>query len=754
MHKQAFKWASSLCVMVGMFIFGALFIVSKTGAIENETNIVIYHTNDLHGHVGSVWSDETLKRIGLDIIKSIKSSTPNSILIDSGDATWGTFLSKYSKGQDIIKLMNAAEYDGMTLGNHEFDYGVDSVLELAKMAQFPIVSANTFRNGKRLLENINKGNGRSFIIEIAGKRIGFFGITTEETNRTTIPDNLEGIEFKNELEISQEEVKELKAQKVDIIVAIMHVGVEKSGKITSRDIAKKVSGIDIILDGHSHTEIVEKVNNTVIIQTGIGGANLGKIEIKFVNNTLSINAKLLSAEELGYAYSPDRAVRKMYDEIYEKIAPSLEKVVGRIGNNLYGGTYNSINISRLCETSMGDLICDAMMYRGREILKNSDIKDLPVVAFENGGAVRAKIGAGFIKMEDIYNIFPLDNRLSVQVITPKTLYRVLERGVGKLAISRPYESQFINAFGGFPQVAGITIEVDPTLEPYDYERHSGGRRVTKVVLLDENGKPSDQLYREDDKTQIAFLFNDYALYEYPAIKDTEIKIKDDYLYNILSDYTLKLTYENNFKFSYPLSQNRVTVNTKSFNKYTYESEVTLKDSSGALSSIAVNVSIDDKHNQTMLSNDNGAIKISDLTSGPHVIKIRYGNIVGEVYVNNEIGIKNNICEFTDPSEDEISSVSDIIGQIPYNVTFESRSIIQFARQSYESLTDSQKERIFNYYKLQKSEEKLRILDGETPDSDVAPSYGDKMLFTFILLSICLSGTAIIWMLKNNEEVKN
>lgn len=750
MQRKILKCTIYLCILVAVSMcIGISFI---TFANEKAVDIVIYHTNDLHGNANSVWSDGMLSRIGFDMIKSAKDNTPNSILIDVGDSTWGTQISKYNKGIDIIKLMNAAGYDGMVLGNHEFDYGVEATLECARTANFPVVSANTYKNKELFLKNINGNNGHNFIIEISGKKIGFFGITTEETNRTTIPSNLEGIEFKNEIETSKEEVKKLKEEKVDLVIGIMHVGMDVSSKITSRDIIKKVPGIDIIIDGHSHTEIIDRENNTLITQTGIGSANLGKIDIKFTNNKPQIRAILIPASDLGRIFTPNSNVTKMYNDIYNKISPSLEKVVGRVDNNLYGGTYNGINISRLIETSMGDIICDSMMYKGKQILKDSEIKDLPMVAFENGGAVRSKINSGFIKMENIFNVFPLDNRLSIQIITPKILYQVLERGVGKLTMPQSPESAFTSPFGGFPQIAGMKIKIDPSLEPYDYDKNIGGKRVTNITLVDENENSIRELNREDEYTKIAFLFNDYALYEYPDIKDIEVNIKDDYLYNILSEYILKLTFDNEGRFFYPVSKNRVFIKNKFSNRPNYSSEIYLKDSTGILSSVSVSVNIDNIHEGNFISDENAKIKIENLTSGPHIIKVHYGNLDGEVYINNEIGMENNSIEFIDKIDEEVYNVSNIIGQIPYYLTLELANLVKFSRLAYNSLNDLQRSKVINYNKLKSAEEKLKILNGESVGNDILPRiYGDKTLITVVYFCIFISGIAIIWVLKKRRK---
>jgi 2',3'-cyclic-nucleotide 2'-phosphodiesterase (5'-nucleotidase family) len=713
-----------------IFLFYPFLMVAK-----ESNKIVIYHTNDMHGNVNSIYKDGMLTQIGLDIIKSMKDSTPNSLLIDAGDALQGSPLGKYSRGLDIIKLMNEAAYDCMTLGNHEFDFGSKAIKECAKAADFPIISANVYEGDKLFLKDASIGNGKEFIKEIQGIKIGFFGITTSETIKTTIPENLENIEFKSELQTTKQEVEKLKSEGVDLVIGIMHVGETNSGNIiTSNEIARIVPGIDVIIDGHSHTKTTKKINNTVIAQTGVNSSNIGKIQIEFDDpQNISISSQILSAAEVDRDFSPNKSITRLYNELYSNFSEKLEKVIGRTENILYGGSYNGMNISRFIETNLGDLICDAMMKEGKELLKDTPYSDLPMVAFENGGAVRTKIDAGYIRVIDVLNVLPLDNRLTVQIISPHKLYKMLERGVGKLEES---SGKLAGPFGGFPQISGIRIECDISNTPHNYETDKGGNKITKVSIFDESlNKETKNLSREDDTSEIVLFCNDYTLYEFPSIMDEEIKYKGEYLSDILCKYISELTFENHKKFNLPINYQRVKIKRNSEHLENYSGKIIVKDNSGILRSCLIKTKLDGKTDAEIFADENGILQINNLKFGEHIIKLKFKNLTGEVYLNNELDIDNVSIFLVNNADYNIMSVSNIISQIPYDITLESSDILKFARNSYDDLSDSERPKIMNYHKLMKSEEKfLQIKNQQMFDPG---KYNVKVVVSALVVIVAL-----------------
>ena len=697
----------SFCLVAVMILTNVPLAYAENSDVGS---IVIYHTNDMHGKVNSVYNGDELTQIGLDVVKSVKDNTKNSLLIDAGDATQGVPLGKLSKGINIVKLMNSTGYDGMTLGNHEFDYGADAVMEIAKTANFPVVSANTYYDGKPFLDGVNGNNGCNFIKEVNGKKIGFFGITTEETNRTTIPENLYKITFEDEKETSKNQVAELKNMGADVIIAITHLGIDSSSKVTSRDIANEVPGIDIIIDGHSHSQETEMVGNTLIQQTGTNSVNLGKIEISFDgNNNPIINSELIDAKEIGETYTADKEVKALYQSFADEIAPQLEKVVGKTETNLYGGNYSGKNISRMVETSLGSLIADAMISDSKEILKTTEYKNLPIVAMENGGAVRSKIDAGFINMGDVLQVLPLDNRLSIQIISPNVLFKTMERGVCKQNNPSKAGEPIDGFFGGYPQISGMRIEYDITKTPYDTEHpeNGDGERVQKIVLLNEDGSDKQELSRDDMNTNLVFACNDYTITEYPMVADIAVYEKGDYLSEVLANYITKLTFEGEGSFKYPFNQSRSVLLKQEGLFSDYAANVTIEESGSVLANKDISISIDGAEYSHYSTDSEGKIKIDGLKTGGHQIFANYNGKTLDACVDETVGIKSVNIDIDKSSKNAVKSTINVISQLKSVSSEDYDNMLKFATASYNSLSDEQKAEVTNYNELvsaQKSSE--------------------------------------------------
>ena len=261
-------------------------------AQENDGNVTIYHTNDMHGYV-----TESEGVIGLGKIAALKASDDDAILVDAGDATQGLPIASLTKGADIIRLMNVAGYDVMAAGNHEFDFGIDVLKQNVALASFPMLGANVLYNGSPLLE-------AQTVIQKDGYRIGFFGISTTQTATSTNPEGMQGVIFANEIETAKEQVASLEAQQVDAIIAIVHCG-NGDAPVTSKMIAQGVDGIDVIIDGHSHSQENEIVNDTLIVQNGSNSEAVGQLELIFdeegvkAQETLKTAADLVDVEPLA-----------------------------------------------------------------------------------------------------------------------------------------------------------------------------------------------------------------------------------------------------------------------------------------------------------------------------------------------------------------------------------------------------------------------------------------------------------------------
>ena len=424
-------------------------ILKEAGDIE----ITILHTNDSHGRVKA---DSSI--IGIDTIAAIKDSIQNSLLVDAGDTLHGLPFATLNRGADIVRLMKLAGYDLMTPGNHDFNYGYERLLELADLAAdgengFNIISANVLKDGEPILL-------ANDIKEVNGVKIGFFGLTTEETTYKTNPNNVIGLEFSDPIAVAREQVDSLKSQGADIIIALAHVGTDESSEVQSTMIAEQVKGIDVIIDGHSHSKYengYEAGNGTLIVSTGEYEANLGKLVLAIDNDTKEIKAKVatLISKSDALNYTPDSEVSEAIKAIDEEQGEELSVVVG---NNLVELNGERENVRRE-ETNLANLITDAMLYE-----TGADI------AITNGGGIRASIDVDEITRGEIITVLPFGNFIVTKYLTGAQIKEVLEHGV------RAYPE----TLGGFTQVGGLNFVFDDT--------KPAGERVIKITV---NGKNID-----------------------------------------------------------------------------------------------------------------------------------------------------------------------------------------------------------------------------------------------------------------------
>lgn len=424
----------------------------------NDIEITLFHTNDSHGRVKT-----DKDAIGIDVISSIKNNTANSLLLDAGDALHGLPFATLKRGEDIVNLMKLAGYDAMTPGNHDFNYGYERLLELVKIAGegengFPIISANTIKNN----DNIMNSNT---IKEINGIKVGIFGLSTPETAYKTNPNNVLGITFADPVETARKQVEELRAKGADIIVALAHIGIDESSEVVSTMIADSVDGIDVIIDGHSHSTLKDgetTKNGTLIASTGDYEKNLGKVVITLDNNSKKILNK--KASLIAKADTTNIEANKIVSDKIKEIDIQQNEVLSKFVGNSKVYLQGNREYSRTQETNLGNLITDAMLYEtGAEI------------AITNGGGIRDSINEGEITKGDIVKVLPFGNYIVTKALTGAQIKEILEHGI------KAYPS----AAGHFPHVAGVNFVFDETRDP--------GNRIVGITV---NGKPIeiDKLY--------------------------------------------------------------------------------------------------------------------------------------------------------------------------------------------------------------------------------------------------------------------
>ncbi len=463
-----------LILCLGTFVPG--FLSQEAWAAEEQV-ITIFHTNDQHGRM---IQDNNNGVIGIDTVAAIHKSVPHSLLVDAGDVLHGLPFATLNKGADVIALMNQAGYAYMVTGNHDFNYGYARLLTLRQQADFKILTSNVKKDGAVLLDNMD-------IQDIEGVKVGFFGLALEKTGNITMPDYVRGLTFEDAVATAKDCIQDLKAQGAQVIVAITHLGVEPNGGTTSPDLAQQAPGIDVIVDGHSHTPLPQgmMVGHTLIAQAGnyeqyVGQVTLGLEDGKVVSKT----AKLIDARE-AKAYQPDKEVADGIVAIESGQLPVLETKIGVANVTLSSERAPGV---RTQEMPLGTLVAEA--YRqsaGAEI------------AIANGGDIREDLKAGDITKGEVISILPFGNNLQVKLVTPAILKAALENGVSGIVLNAQGKiDQEKSAQGRFPQIAGFQFTYDP--------QRPVGERVLAMVL--DNGK---SLALDDSKTQITLAGSNYVM---------------------------------------------------------------------------------------------------------------------------------------------------------------------------------------------------------------------------------------------------
>lgn len=420
--------------------------------LEKETVITIIHTNDIHSRTAPNKDQLGYERIGA-VVETARASSPNTLVIDAGDTLHGLPIANLEKGASITRLMNAVGYDYMTVGNHDFNYGQERLFELQKQIAFPILAANVYKNGKRLFTAWD-------LRELGGVRVAVFGLASPETSYKTDPKGIEGIVFTDPVEEAAKVMKDIGSQ-ADLIVCISHVGIDPSSSPTSLDIAAKVPGIHVIVDGHSHStlEQIRAVNGTatVISSAGEYGKAVGRIDITVGTDRriLSVSPRLVTAALLD-ADASSKAVKAVHDDIVAKQAGVLDEKAGETAIALVGAR----EVVRTSQSNLGTLIAASMLD-----VSGADL------ALVNGGGIRDSIPAGPITKRHIFTVLPFGNYAQTIEVTGTDILAALENGVGKLPAPD----------GRYPHVAGVTFTVDAS--------KAAGSRVSNVMI---GGKPLEE----------------------------------------------------------------------------------------------------------------------------------------------------------------------------------------------------------------------------------------------------------------------
>jgi 5'-nucleotidase / UDP-sugar diphosphatase len=476
-------------------ILAILLVAAAVSApVRTDAEIVrltVIHTNDIHGGINP--SDATFMNrdfpprlggaasmVGLlrNLRRDIEGSDGHLLLMDAGDIFQGTPVGTITKGRAVIDFMNAAGYDLFSLGNHDFDEGRENAEALVKRANFPAVAANLIdRKTGRVMEGVEPW----IIKDFGNLKVGIFGLITPETVNMSFPANIAGLDFQPMAPAARQAVKELRAQGVDLVLGVGHVGIpydpeealryrEKNGwpseddsRATAIDVAHEVDGIDAFFAGHIHKGFDQAYsdarNHTLLFQTYGRGSGAGIVTLDVDTETNQIVGYDFWSER-GYLVTffedqfwPDPEVAANIDKEIAKAEAGMDEVLGRATDKFARSGDG--------ETPMGNAVCDAMLE-----------ETAADFAFTNLGGIREEFGPGPVTPRDVFQVLPFGNKMILFRMSGRLLREVIETRV-----SGTHHGLY---------VAGGKVVYNATRPDFD-----------RVTLLEVGGKPwsPDATYR-------------------------------------------------------------------------------------------------------------------------------------------------------------------------------------------------------------------------------------------------------------------
>jgi 5'-nucleotidase/UDP-sugar diphosphatase len=456
------------CLLLVVFLLtGILYAapVREGSNLGRSGELVLLHTNDFHGALMSSDGRPIIAEMAT-VVNVVRAVNPQVLLVDAGDFNTGSALSNMFDAEPGIRAYNLMGYDAVTFGNHEFDGSLEKLNAQIDLADFSFVSSNIKKQDGSFL-----GGNRYIVRQYSNFTVGIFGITTLRTRVIASPDS--SLMFVNEIEAAREVVDILRnKEKVDIIIGLTHMGdvKETEDHITSLELAEAVEGINIIIDGHSHShfEIPKRVGDTWVVTANEMGKfmGFGRISVR--------NGKLTSFNWVSIAVRPDTGINEMLRPYIEKAGAVLKEVIGEASDTFIFGN----RLTRYQETALGNMITDANVWYLRNVSKQQ-----VDFAFHNGGNMRAELQKGPITQENILTVLPFENYLFAASMTGTQIINLFD-----------FIATIPQGNGGFPQFsADVRYTIDKT----------SGNGVIKDLTI--GGRPVDpnRVYR--------FCTNDYIL---------------------------------------------------------------------------------------------------------------------------------------------------------------------------------------------------------------------------------------------------
>ncbi len=452
--------------MLSRILTSTCVLALTASAAAADYTLTVLHTNDFHARFEPISKYDApcsaeentagecfggTARL-VTAVAEARARSNNSILVDGGDQFQGTLFYTYYKGAMAAEFMNKLGYDGMTVGNHEFDDGPEVLAGFMDTINFPILMSNADVSGEPLLAG---KLAKSTIIERGGEKIGLIGLTPTNTDELASPGD--NVIFTDPSGAVQGEVDKLTAEGVNKIIVLSH-----SGYGVDQEVAANTTGVDIIVGGHTNTLLSNTdenavgpyptmVNNTAILSSYAYGKYLGELNVTFDdegNIVEAVGEPILINGEV--AEDADTVAR------ISELATPLEEIRNKIVAQSAGLIDGNRDVCRVMECAMGNLVADAMLDR----VASQGV----TIAIANSGGLRSSIDEGDVTMGEVLTVLPFQNTLATFEVTGQTVIDALENGVSEIA----------DVAGRFPQVAGMTFTVDAAADV--------GARISDVMV--------------------------------------------------------------------------------------------------------------------------------------------------------------------------------------------------------------------------------------------------------------------------------
>ena len=534
------KFLALLLAVTAVFSLAAPVMAEEAliSPAPSADEITILYTNDVHTYID--------KDLRYSTVAGYRDSLTNVLLVDAGDHVQGTAYGSMDEGATIVQLMEAANYDLATPGNHEFDYGMARALAVCTGGKVPYVSCNFYHEkngvlGKNVLDSYK-------IFEVGGKKLAFIGITTPESFTKSTPKYFQddagnyiygiagGDDGKALYTAVQKAIDEV-ASKADYIIALGHLGDDPaSDPWNSEDVIANTTGLDAFIDGHSHStvpmkEVADKSGSTVILtQTGSYLDALGQITITADGK---ITSKLLTAADLA-SVTPNAQVKAIEDQWINAVDTQLGEVIGSFTDVMTNYDADGTRLVRKEETNVGDFCADALYYL-------FDSMDLDVdFAVMNGGGIRNKQATGEVTYKTCKEIHTFGNVACLLTVTGQQMLDALEWGAKDVAVDGSKEC------GGFLHPAGLKYTIDATI-PCTVQKDdkgvwtggpTGAYRVKDVQVLNKKAGAYEPLKLDGKYNLAGYNYTLRDLGDGFAMFDGAVNVLDyvktDYM--VLADY--------------------------------------------------------------------------------------------------------------------------------------------------------------------------------------------------------------------------